>query len=155
MLMLIACGDDDPSKPYDPCVDPELDTMGALIDDAQWSPQSVNVQWNTRDEFFELLGLNACQGLYLGLRIPAQVGGHAIGDDPGTRAWIIAFRPLGAWYSPRHPESDRQGSGTITITEITDDTITGTFSFTAVRPLGGSLPGTRSVTDGSFDVRYR
>lgn len=43
------------------------------------------------------------------------------------------------------------GSGTTTITEKTDTTIKGTFSYTAPGDAGGTV----TVTDGSFNVVFR
>jgi len=46
---------------------------------------------------------------------------------------------------------DQTASGTLEITERTDDRVTGTFSFTAVTTNGESI----DITDGSFDVAIR
>ncbi len=46
------------------------------------------------------------------------------------------------------------GSGTITITELDADHIAGTFSFVAPPSPGSSATGTRTVTDGEFDIEF-
>lgn len=47
-----------------------------------------------------------------------------------------------------------QGSGTVTITELTDERIDGTFEFVAVADDEGTEPGVLTAAQGSFSVRY-
>jgi FlaG/FlaF family flagellin (archaellin) len=55
-----------------------------------------------------------------------------------------------AWISPDYSNTDLDlVQGTVTVTELTDTRVKGTFSFTAKEDGGAS---TRSITGGAFDV---
>ena len=49
--------------------------------------------------------------------------------------------------------STSQGEGTVTISELTDDRIVGTFSFSAPALITSGAMGTKFISEGSFDVR--
>ncbi|MES2276987.1 MAG: DUF6252 family protein [Bacteroidota bacterium] len=45
-------------------------------------------------------------------------------------------------------------SGTVTITEITSTTLSGTFQFTATNAPSNSLAATKTITEGKFKVKF-
>jgi hypothetical protein len=81
----------------------------------------------------------------LSFSAPAEVGTHTVGFvNPLTG--ILVTLPASNWLA-----AGPVGSGSLTITTLTETSATGTFSFTLV-PGGGTGPN-RVVTDGAFSVR--
>ena len=88
------------------------------------------------------------------LEVPPAVGTYAFG--PATAAWatysvggIIGGTKYYAGTAPGYSTGAVLGAGTITVTEYTATSITGTFGFTAVDPATGA---TKTVADGKFYV---
>lgn len=98
---------------------------------------------------FSLLGIQ--NGIEIGLTVNTS---HPDAVVPGTVDLTDGFTGAHVnegdetWFP-----TGEGGSGTLTITELSTGGAKGTFSFVA-GPLGGSATGTRTITNGSFDVSF-
>lgn len=141
-LLTPACSSsDDPAGP-----DVGTSTLTATVDGVTWSADVV-------------LGVN--NGFTLG--IEGSAGGIEIAMSvnlventlPGTvdlttGSTGASIQQGGETWYPVGPG----GSGSLTVQTLTSDRATGTFQFVAT-PVGGSATGgARTVTAGSFDVRF-
>jgi len=80
------------------------------------------------------------------MNIPGP-GTYPLGTGAGVSGGSAIYAEnVGGWITPLSGEA-----GTLTITTLTATRIAGTFSFTAVAS-AGSATGTRSVTNGAFDL---
>jgi hypothetical protein len=128
--------------------------MRATIDGSSWSSSSTLVN----------LGVNHSQpGLYI------MTGGGTTGysivldlyniSGPGTYPLGVGISVAGGIATLSQVNAGWSTaltgvSGTVTITDLSDTHIAGTFSFTAT-PLSGGATGAKSVTAGSFDLAVK
>ena len=77
-----------------------------------------------------------------------SAGTYPVGLVTPTNSNFIAGSNSGGWAA-----SPTGGSGSITITAITNNHITGTFTFDAA-PTTGTATGTLQVRNGKFDLSY-
>jgi hypothetical protein len=145
VLVLAACGGD--------AVGPDLDgsPMSATIDGVRWAaastPGAVAV---IRTELFVVIGGSDVNLVAVSLSMPAV-------SAPGTYPLV----PPTAYHGLVQEQQERTwtsgqpgGSGSVTITSVSDARIAGTFEFAALPAPGTSATGTRQVTNGRFDVTF-
>jgi len=86
------------------------------------------------------------------IRTDAGPGDQSIGSSSNTAADVM-YRP--GYAEPQGwTASGPNGSGTLTLSTLTDNRATGTFSFTATAVMLSTSPPTYRVTNGYFDVRF-
>jgi hypothetical protein len=129
--------------------------MTAKIDGQVWSPLTQYVTAQTVPNApgtFLLQGsviLSASDALTIQITLynVAGTGTYALGVGPTVFGGSAAVsKAVGSW------GTQLTGSaGTITLTALTPTRIAGTFEFSAT-PLVGPVTGTKSVTDGQFDL---
>jgi Family of unknown function (DUF6252) len=95
---------------------------------------------------FGLSGVDA-SGRAIGLGGTSETGMKTIGMGDPANASITEGAALWA-------ANATIGSGTVTITELDAEHIAGTFSFVAPATPGTSATGTRTVTQGEFDIEF-
>lgn len=155
LLVTLACSDWNP--PTDP-TDPNRQAlssgkMSAWVEDTPWDSWSVTARildgflviegwdWDT-DESYSTIKLS----------LKAEANTHLIG--PGTMAAAdVSYRPTYD-FPQGWSASGVTGSGTITITSLTNSGARGTFEFTAKALSQNSLPADYRVTRGVFDVTF-
>ena len=82
------------------------------------------------------------------MEVPPVLGTYTFG--PASPAWATYEAGSVKYYAGAVPGSTTiVGSGSITVTEYTGHSITGTFSFTAVNP---NSTATKTITNGRFYV---
>lgn len=115
--------------------------------DGQPFTASVSVFGINTNGVFGVSGADA-SGRIIGLGGLAQVGEQTIGmGNPANSTYTEA---AGVFWAA----NATSGSGTITITELDAEHIAGTFSFVAPASQGSSATGTRTVTNGAFDIEF-
>lgn len=77
----------------------------------------------------------------------AGTGSYVLGPASAANAMLLIGNPAAGWQA-----GVGIGSGTITITTLTSTRAVGTFLFMLAAVPGTGATGTRSVTEGSFDV---
>ena len=80
---------------------------------------------------------------------PAGTGTYTLGPLNPANAQMQVGSPAAGWQA-----GVGIGSGTITLTTLTNTTAAGTFSFTLAAVPGSGATGTKSITEGSFNVTF-
>ncbi|MDB5035427.1 MAG: hypothetical protein JWQ98_2668 [Chlorobi bacterium] len=99
------------------------------------------------------LGPSAIASAY-SLRVDDRVGQFAVSQDDklGPLFSAVYSAPAGRKVYTIYRADERGGTGTVTITAITDRSIKGTFSFTAMNT---DLVSDQKTIAGNFDVAFR
>ena len=77
----------------------------------------------------------------------AGVGTYTLGPSSSANAQLFVGNPASGWQA-----AVGSGSGTITVTALTSTNASGTFSFSLVAVPGTGATGTKSITEGVFNV---
>lgn len=96
-----------------------------------------------------IISASSNAGMFISLSGPLAVGTHIVGD-PTTFVDFSLSQGLGVFWRANVITSG--SSGTVTLTAASPTRVAGTFSFTAVASGPGTIPATRTVTDGRFEV---
>ncbi len=89
-------------------------------------------------------------GTVLGFALTPTAGGtgtYTLGALSPANASLLIGNPAAGWQA-----GVGIGSGTITISSLTSTTVSGTFSFSVAPVQGTGASGTKSVTDGAFNL---
>lgn len=128
----------------------------ATIDGTNWSSDKNLIQVSgsatpTRQGLLIISGYSVAAKRNVTLDLSYIVGpatqplGVNTGSNPGGAAGVTINTDL--WLTPLNGKA-----GFVTITARTDKRIAGTFNFTAEPAVPGTLPATRTVTNGKFDI---
>jgi hypothetical protein len=152
-LFALACGEDQVTGTNDR--DLASGSIKATIDGASFSgTKNVRGLWEGNSQFRTLtLGASNADGTGIWI----TVAGIAFGT--GTYTAVAGSPVFGSvsrgtgelWLSNVAPG----GTGTITITDIDGGGAKGSFSFVAVPQPGSFATGSRTVTNGSFDIKFK
>ncbi len=141
-VLLAACGSDGPTGP----VPLANGNYSARIDGAEFNATSAAVIGGFGG-LYSLGGGNA-SGRTIGFAwSDAGPGTYAIGTVGTT---IASHTHMGQTWSA----STAQGSGSIVVTTSTATRVAGTFSFVLQPDVASGATGTRTVTNGVFDLTY-
>lgn len=144
LLGTIACSSSD--SPTDP--EETGGTFTATVDGQTWTGQIDALASYYNGFVLSLLGAdgNTEIGLVVQTSDPdITLPGTVDLTDGSTGAQVEEGGVV--WYA-----GAQGGSGTLTVTELTESRATGSFSFVAAMP--NDSEDTRSVTNGTFDVRF-
>ncbi len=124
-----------------------VDRLTATIDGQPFSASIVVATIVIIDgtAYLDLSGFNGCQGdtaLQLTLQ-PATATGTFTTGISSTLNRIASGQSVGVWHTD---------TGWVTITSLSPTRVAGSFSFPTLPPLPTAV-GSRSVTNGSFDVQ--
>ncbi len=144
LIPVAGCGDDEPTGNSTP-----NGSVSAKVSGSNWSATNVQAVWTNN-----VLSIGGSQ---INGGNNNQINLTAMASGPGTFQ-VNPFAGVNATYT----ESTSTGgisvkifsgsSGTITVERISSSGATGTFSFEAAEAQGGS--GSRSITEGKFDVKF-
>jgi hypothetical protein len=123
----------------------------ARVDGANWASLAASA---VRANGFVGIGANAANGSTMGLGFPDATGTYTMTTTVGLNAsyGILATGEL--WMAVGLGAQNAVGSGTVVVTELTAERVRGTFNFVAPASQGSGATGTRTVTEGTFDVRF-
>lgn len=124
---------------------PTNGSMTARIDGTNWSAVSVSATYSNG-----VLGVGAADvaGTAIGMGVVANgTGTFQVGASSPTN--LLLTMGGASWYA-----QTTQGSGSITITSLTQNSVAGTFQFTGVATPGTTASGTRTVTNGTFSATF-
>jgi hypothetical protein len=79
----------------------------------------------------------------------AGTGTYSLGPLSTANALVLIGNPAAGWQA-----AAGIGNGTITINSLTSTTASGTFSFSLVAVAGSGASGTKSITEGAFNVTF-
>ena len=137
----LGCGGDDNTGPNN---GPANGSMNATVDGSGWSALNVAA---TRSGGFVGVGAGASDLSTIAFAFPDHTGTFQVASQDGTNASFISGGK--SW----NAAFGTGGSGTITVTTLSATRVAGTFSFVAVALAGGAT-GTKTVTNGSFDIEF-
>lgn len=158
-ISLAACGAGNnsgsisPAAPGDqttPGASPSLGTMRAKVDGKTWTAATVSVARYSYG-FLEIVGTDSSSP-------PQGIGINVSVDGPGTyqlsqleEASAYALLGIGdsVWQA-----SNVAGSGTITVSSLTSTGASGTFSLALEPKPNNPAIGTKSITDGTFNINF-
>lgn len=151
LAALAACGGDGPTSP------PETDgAVTATVDGQAWSSTS-SIALNTGEGFVSVGGNAGTTGNATNLTIafPAAVGTHVIPDATGMNMNFIIYQPNQLWQALAMGTTlGGVGTGSVTVTTLNAERVIGTFSFVAPAAASSEATGTKTVTNGSFNVKF-
>jgi Bacterial Ig-like domain (group 2) len=131
-------------------------TMTAVIDGVSWVGQGVSVGRGGATPFAPggfvgVGGSNGFTGQYsiLSFGVPAAAGTYAVNSTSEADAGLQIPAARALWSA-----GPLGGSGTITLSTLTPTSASGTFSFTMVPLQGTTATGTKTVTNGVFNVTF-
>ena len=142
LSLLISCGNND---------DDDLGVSGegslsAKVDGTKFTALSVAVAATTSNDVLAVQGSDA-SGIFIRINIMNYngKGTYKTGDNIANASSMIygTVQPIASWAS-----TFNIGNGTVTVTEDTETTVKGTFSFTAVNDDMGS----KTITEGTFNA---
>jgi hypothetical protein len=139
VLLFAACSSDSPTENHDN----GAGKFAARVDGQTWSAEFVEALYI--GNVFSVSGNDG--DLNITLSVAAQ-GTGTYDLTAGSAAGVIA-EGSDAWYAV-----GLGGSGTITVTSLDAHGAKGTFAFTGGPVPGGGTTGTRTVTQGTFDVTF-
>lgn len=150
---ILACGGDgdgepDPMGPNDPADEGEL---SATIDGQAWTPAASTVRAEAMDDLpgaYEISGTAGGRTLNLELYNIDAPGTYPLGVTPTVFGGYATVARVGSiWYTRA-----TGNAGEVTITELTQESIAGSFRFVADAFPGTQASGSLEVTAGVFDI---
>ena len=158
LLAGLSCGYDLPTPPDSgnpPSGDSRAVFMSARAEGEEWDSEFVTAR--NDDGYLVLEGtmwVDWEASLVIRLYMKAEVGvAQVIAPSSSFIGAQVKYIPIYT-ESQSWSASRVMGSGTFTVTSLSDTSATGTFSFTANALTPNSLPQNYRVTDGAFFVRF-
>jgi hypothetical protein len=118
----------------------------AVIDGQAWAPTTSTFAVSYANGVLAMTGTDATGWTFAVAiptsgpgSVPLSTGANAILTSPSSQSW-----------SATHLDG---GTGTITVTSLTSNSATGTFSFVLV-PVGGGATGNKTIAQGTFSVTF-
>jgi len=133
-------------------------SMSARIDGVPWTALAGFIQVVRTGNTIGASGVDSftCPIRSITFAAPRAVGTYALGPVPlltplnvSTAALSGLNCPTGQWTAGAF-----EGSGTITISTLTSNSASGTFAFRVVAQRGTPATGTRTITDGVFNLSF-
>jgi hypothetical protein len=144
-IALAGCGGDS-TGPEITIPTPINGSMSARIDGTNWSAVGLTAIASAGSPTIISIGATNTQ-FTLGMAwVDSGPRTYTVGQSIGLNATLTSGSS--AWNA-----AATLGSGSITVTTRTAERVAGTFTFTMV-PAGAGVTGTRSVTNGVFDIRF-
>lgn len=151
LVTVTACGSDGPTNP------PESDgSITATVDGQPWS-STIAVANYASEGFASVGGNSGTTGNVTNLTIafPASVGTHVIPDATGMNMNFSILQPSQLWQAlAMGTQLGGVGTGTVTVTTLNAERVVGTFSFVAPAATSSGATGNKTVTNGSFNVKF-
>jgi len=141
LFALAACGED--------TAEPKVEggQMTARIDGQAWTASIAMAVRSSAGGIISVSGSDPSSRAIAFALIDGGTGTYEIKTGTPTNALLTVGQQQ--WYVG----GSSQGTGTITVTTLTDERIAGTFEFT-LHPANANTTGTRVVTQGKFDVKF-
>lgn len=148
VVTVAACGSDSPTDPGDN--GPANGSMTALIDGSGWSATIITPALSTLGSGgVSALGGGGPNYAMAFAWLDEGVGTYTVGVSVGANGNINTINGSASWTA-----TSVQGSGTIVVTQRTASRVVGTFQFVMPPAPGSGSTGTRTVTNGQFDVTF-
>lgn len=154
-VVTIACGggNSSPTSPSPPAGTPPAASGSALtfkVDGVSESASSVTA--GLANGILSIGGTDSSRATTLSFALTptaAGTGTYTLGPLSAANAQVLIGNPAAGWQA-----AVGIGSGTITVTSLTSTAASGTFSFSLVAVPGSAAAGTKSITEGTFNVTF-
>ena len=151
----IGCGGGSGSSPTAPgnssgSSNPSTSSMTFRVDGTATTASSV--AGNFANGILSVSGTDASRATTLSFAVTptaAGTGTYTLGPLSSANALILIGNPAAGWQA-----AVGIGSGTITINTLTTTTASGTFSFSLAAVAGSGATGTKTITEGTFNVTF-
>lgn len=142
-LSTLACSSDDPTGPGQ-----TSGTFTATVDGVTWNGQIEATATGNNGFTFSVQGV--ADNIEIGLSVNLTENNVPGTVDLTSGSTGAQLREGGeVWYAV-----GQGGSGTMTIQTLTPDRATGTFEFVAGPVANSASGGTRTITNGRFDISF-
>jgi hypothetical protein len=163
LCVLAGCGGSNPTNPSPPPSPTPVSgtpggttlpngSMSARIDGSVWNASAgitaVYSAVNNREALVAISGGDSAGQVVALATIATGPGTYTTGSTVGAN--FNTAQLLRRWVA----SALDGGTGTVTFTTLTSARATGTFSFTAVASPGTGATGTKTVTEGAFNVTF-
>jgi hypothetical protein len=130
---------------------PASQELIATVNGTQWSANSVII--NTAFSTLQIVGTNTsnASSIVLSIPSPAKKGDYDLGGFANTKIGSVTIGGE-AFTTPFSTNINDTPTGKVTITDVTDTQVKGTFSFTAKST---STTSTANVTNGRFTANLK
>lgn len=147
-VSLIACGSDS-SGSTEPPQSALNGSMSAVVDGDQWTA-TVAVQAAYANGILALSGVDASNSTIAMAMAPSGPGSYSIGvAEPTNAAYTLTGGQALVWQAV-----STLGSGSVELQTLTATEATGTFHFELPAVASSGASGTKSITEGKFDVKF-
>jgi len=142
-LLFNACSKDDDSGKSDNFFTCEVDgTAFEVSGQEAYATASI-----TEPNEYRVYGVNFENNFTIYITLSKEKGTGEFTMDDDVFAYLVDEN------STAYATLNEGGSGTVTVDELTDDSVSGTFSFTAVN--FSDSTDTKTVTEGTFEVAFQ
>jgi hypothetical protein len=146
LVIAVGCGGSDgPTGPNAPN-SPANGTFTARIDGTNWAATTITPAMAQPGGIASAIGAGDAQYTIAFAWIDEGPKTYAIGQSVGLNASLTSG--LSHWVT------SGAGSGTLVVNTRTANRVTGTFSFTVTSSAASATTGTRTITNGAFDVTF-
>jgi hypothetical protein len=149
VTLAVGCGSDGPGRPSGPS-GPDGDDLpngsfSALIDGADFDAEAAGVVASS--SVVSVAAANESGQALSFAWMNTGTGTYAV--EPGGVTLVTYVSSSKAWSA-----SSSQGSGSLEITALTANRAAGTFSFVLQADAASGATGTRTITEGHFDLTF-
>ncbi|HEV3062078.1 MAG TPA: DUF6252 family protein [Vicinamibacterales bacterium] len=155
VALTIACGGGSNGGPTSPSATPPPATPsgGTLTFKADGvSESATSITASFANGILSIGGTDSSRATTLSFALTptaAGTGTYSLGPLSTANALVLIGNPAAGWQA-----AAGIGNGTITINSLTSTTASGTFSFSLVAVAGSGASGTKSITEGAFNVTF-
>jgi hypothetical protein len=145
-----ACGDSGPTEP----AGNGKGSITATVDGSAWNGSAIAIA--TRSTGFIAVGGTAGSQTNITFAFPSDgTGSYTIPNAVGMNFVYSEFSTGRVWQAlAMGPTAGGIGTGTVTVTALTAERVAGTFAFTAPAAANSGATGSRTITNGVFDIRF-
>jgi hypothetical protein len=151
LTMLAACGGD--KDPTDPGGNNPNGTITATVNGAAWNGSAAAIATRSTD----FIAVGGTQGSHSNITFAFpgnSTGTFSIPDAVGMNLNYSEFGSTHVWQALAMGHLGGIGSGSVTVTTLNSERVAGTFSFVAPAAASSGATGSRTVTNGSFNVKF-
>jgi hypothetical protein len=147
--LLTACGGD--GGPLEPVATDN--SITATVDGSPWNGSSTALAMRSSG-FISVTGTVA-SNTYIAFAFPdGGPGTYSIPNAVGMNFNYGEYSTGRLWQALGMGTLGGVGAGSVTVTTLTAERVAGTFQFTAPAAASSGATGTRTITNGAFNVRY-
>ena len=146
-LLAVGCGSDSPTGLGNG--GPANGSLTFNVDGSAWSATIITPAITSLASGVSAIGAGNTQNTIAFAWLDQGVGTYMIGSGSAMNASLTSIGGSQSWVA-----NSQAGSGTMVVTQRTDSRIVGTFQFQLAAGQGSGATGTRTITNGAFDITF-